>query len=51
MKYATSIDFLSWMIRLLYAELFDSISPITEHLSKLKSVLSNPAIALPTKFM
>lgn len=39
------------MISLYYAKLFDSIRPTGELLSKLESILSNPASALTPKFI
>ena len=43
--------FLSWMISLDHAVLFDSIYPQLNFFQKLESILLNPAIALSTKFM
>ena len=54
MKFTTWIDssfqeqFLSFMNNIM---LFDSILPTVELLSKLESILSNPAATLSTKFI
>ena len=46
MKFASLIDFFSGAISLSQVMLFDSILPAVELLSKLQSILSNPAAIL-----
>lgn len=50
-KLATWIDSLSGVIALKHAVLFDSILPSVDLLSKLESILSNPAADLSAKFV